>query len=53
LLARQREIVEELRRDGHRTSEALRLLDIFEDVQRMNRAPICGGYSDIGAARRW
>lgn len=38
LLARQREIVEELARHHHPTSEARRLLHLFEDVQKMHRA---------------
>jgi hypothetical protein len=38
LVARQREIVEELARDRHPTSEAEKLLHLFEDIQRMHRA---------------
>ncbi|TGT51895.1 hypothetical protein EN813_050040 [Mesorhizobium sp. M00.F.Ca.ET.170.01.1.1] len=33
-IARQRELIEELSRDGHRTGEAKRLLQEFEAVQR-------------------
>ena len=38
LVAGQREIVEELDRDYHSTSEAVKLLHLLEDIQKLHRA---------------
>ena len=37
-LARQKQIVHELERDGHSVSEAKQLLDLFRDLQAMHVA---------------